>query len=168
MISIAILHSALLLACIAAGIVAARTTGRSWARGFFIALGAMAILALPAGIWQAVFGWPGISLGGGPVLERLIIPFIGWPFNAGGWTIQYLFETTVEPLEWLVGHRSATVLSNMSYYWFLLAVQSAVFAAIAACCCRKNTRPCHIVLVLLLIIYLANSIINVRWFWAGT
>ncbi len=168
MISIAILHSALLLAFVAAGIVAARKTGHSWARCFFMALGTMAILSLPAGIWQAVFGWPGISLGGGPISERFIIPFFGWPFNAGGWTIQHLFETTVEPLEWLVGHRSATVLSNMSYYWFLLALQSAAFAAIAACCCRKNTRFSHVLLILLMIMYLVNSIANVRWFWAGT
>ena len=45
-------------------------------------------------------GWPHIDVSGSPLWSRLLIPLIGWPFNAGGYTIRCIFESTVEPLEW--------------------------------------------------------------------
>ena len=40
------------------------------------------------------------------------MPLVGWPFNAGGYTVRWVFEATVQRLEWLVGHRSTVVFSN--------------------------------------------------------
>ena len=90
------------------------------------------LLSLPAGIWQSVKGWPHINVSSSALWSILLIPLLGWPFNAGGYTIRCVFEATVEPLEWLVGHRSATVFSNMSYYAFLLFIQGGILAALFA------------------------------------
>ncbi len=126
------------------------------------------LLSLPAGIWQSLAGWPHISVSGTPLWARLIIPLTGWPFNAGGFTVRTIFETTVVPLEWLVGHRSSTVLSNMPYYAFLLLIQGSILAGVFAWRYRKK-RTCKDWLVICLgVLFLVNSLINVRWFWAGT
>jgi hypothetical protein len=168
MIWTSFLHFALFVVFIALGVVAIRKPERSLGRGFFMAMGAMVLLSLPAGVWQMVFSWPGISSGGDSVWRRLIIPFFGWPFNAGGWTVRWFFETTVEPLEWLVGHRSATVLSNMPYYGVLLLIQMSALAVIAALLLRRNSGTAHGLLIGLVLLFLLNSMINVQWFWAGT
>lgn len=124
------------------------------------------LLALPAGIWQAIVGWPHISLSG--FSKRLLIPFIGWPFNAGGYSIRWIFEVTAEPLEWLVGHRSSTVLSNMPYYSFLLFVQGSILAAIFAWRYREKRTFKDPFILCMAVLFLLNSFVNVKWFWAGT
>jgi len=53
------------------------------------------LLSLPAGIWQALKGWPHISVSGIALWGRLLTPLIGWPFNAGGFTVRTFFEATV-------------------------------------------------------------------------
>jgi len=128
------------------------------------------LLSLPAGIWQSVKAWPHISFGADSALWRRLIsiPLMGWFFNTGGYTVHYVFEATVEPLEWVVGHRSMTVLSNMPYYLFLMAVQVSILAFIFALRykCRKTLKDW--VPICLGILFLINSFANVRWFWAGT
>ena len=126
------------------------------------------VLSLPAGIWQAVNGWPHISISS-PLWSRIfLIPLLGWFFNTGGYTIRYVFEATVVPLEWLVGHRSMTVLSNMPYYLFLLAVQVSILAFIFALRYKRRKTLKDWVPICLGILFLINSFANVRWFWAGT
>ena len=93
-----------------------RKASRSFWVYFLLGWALQIVLSLPVGIWQAVNSWPHITLSGSPVWERLLIPLIGWFFNTGGYTVRYVFEATVVPLEWLVGQRSMTVLSNMPYY----------------------------------------------------
>ena len=126
------------------------------------------LLSLPAGIWQAVRGWPHISIEGSPLWLRFLTPLMGWPFNTGGYTVRYVFETTVESLEWLVGHRSATVLSNMPYYLFLMVVQVTVLAFVFAIRYKREKTLLDWLPVSLVVLFLINSIANVRWFWAGT
>jgi hypothetical protein len=126
------------------------------------------VLSLPAGIWQSLKSWPGISISSEPIWMRLIMPLIGWPFNAGGLTVRSVFEVTVEPLEWLVGHRSSTVLSNMPYFAFLLLVQGSILAALFAWRYKKRGTYKNRLIICLAVLFLANSLLNVTWFWGGT
>jgi hypothetical protein len=123
------------------------------------------LFSLPAGIWQSLVGWPHISVSGWP---RLMIPLFGWPFNAGGFTVRSVFEATVEPLEWLVGHRTATVLSNMQYYGFLLLVQAGILAILFAWRYKKRGTYKDRFVIYMAVLFLVNSLLNVTWFWAGT
>ncbi|MHC4457632.1 MAG: hypothetical protein ACYS0I_11190 [Planctomycetota bacterium] len=126
------------------------------------------VLSLPAGIWQAFFSWPHISTSA-PLWNRIFfVPLLGWFFNAGGYTVRYVFEATVVPLEWLVGHRSMTVLSNMPYYLFLMAVQVSILALIFALRYKSRKTFRDWVPICLGILFLINSFANVKWFWAGT
>jgi len=126
------------------------------------------LLSLPADIWQAINLWPHIA-SSAPLWRRLLTtPLMGWPFNAGGYTVRLIFETTVERLEWLVGHRSAVVLSNMGYYAFLLVIQGCILAGLFALRYRIRKRLFDCFLIFLAVLFLANSLLNVRWFWAGT
>jgi hypothetical protein len=135
---------------------------------FLIGWGLQVLFSLPAGIWQALKGWPNISVSGFSPLLRLATPFIGWPFNAGGYTVRLVFEATVGHLEWLVGQRSMTVLSNMPYYGFLLFVQGSVLSAFFAWRCKKSIVYDDWFAVCIGLLFLVNSFLNVSWFWAGT
>ena len=126
------------------------------------------LFSLPAGIWQGFAGWPNISVSGSSIWSRLMPPLIGWPFNAGGLTVRLVFEATVEPLEWLVGHRSATVMSNMPYYAFLLLIQAGILAAIFAWRYKKHRTHKDRFVICMAVLFLVNSLLNVTWFWAGT
>jgi len=145
-----------------------RKASRSFWVYFLLGWALQIVLSLPVGIWQAVNSWPHITLSGSPVWERLLIPLIGWFFNTGGYTVRYVFEATVVPLEWLVGQRSMTVLSNMPYYLFLMAVQVSILAFIFALRYKRRKTLKDWVPVCLGILFLINSFANVRWFWAGT
>jgi len=125
-------------------------------------------LSLPVGLWQTLKGWPHIDVSGSPLWARCLTPLVGWPFNTGGYTVRWVFEATVGPLEPLVGHRSATVLSNMPYYALLMAVQASVIAAVFAFRYKRRKTLIDWVPICLGILFLINSFGNVRWFWAGT
>lgn len=86
----------------------------------------------------------------------------------GGYTVRLIFEATVEPLEWLVGNRTMTVMSNVHYYAVLLAIQATVVAVLFAL--RYKTRKAVLdpVLILIGVIFLINSLVNVNWPWWGT
>jgi hypothetical protein len=136
--------------------------------GFLLGWALQVLLSLPAGLWQVIFSWPHICSSGSLLKRLVLVPLTGWPFNAGGYTMRRVFEATVEPLEWLVGHRSATVMSNITYYWLLLVVQGSVLA-IAFAFRYKSRRTLVDWLILCLgILFLVNSFANVTWFWAGT
>jgi hypothetical protein len=126
------------------------------------------LLSLPAGVYQGVFSWPHISLSASLLSRVFLIPFLGWPFNMGGYTVRCVFEATVEPLEWLVGHRSMTVLSNMPYYLFIMAVQGSILAIIFAFRYKRRRSFTDWIPIFLGILFLFNSFANVGWFWAGT
>jgi len=123
------------------------------------------LLSLPAGILQT-FTISGI--GGSPLWARLLVPLLGWFFNMGGYTVGYTFEATVGPLEWLVGHRSVTVLSNMPYYLFLMAVQASILACVFAVRYKHRKTFLDWVPICLGILFLANSFANLNWPWWGT
>ncbi len=155
----------LLLAC---GIIFRRKKEHGFWAYFLLGWTLQVLLSLPAGIWQAINLWPHIA-SSMPLWRRLfIIPLEGWSFNTGGFTIRYVFEATVEPLEWLVGHRSSTVLSNMPYYWFLLFVQGSILAILFAWRYKRHRKFKDWSVICVGILFLINSLVNVKWFWAGT
>lgn len=135
---------------------------------FLLAWSFQILLSLPAGIWQALFGWPHIDVKGSRLWLRLLMPLEGWSFNTGGYTVRWLFETTVGPLEPLVGHRSATVMSNLPYFWFLMAVQTSIIALVFALRYKRRRTLVDWLPIVLGLLFLVNSLANVRWFWAGT
>lgn len=142
------------------GIVIAFLLGkkhRFWSN-FMLGWAIQILLSLPAGIWQAVMGWPHISVSGSD--KRLLIPFIGWPFNAGGLTVRIIFETTLR-------HRSSVVLSNVPYYWLLLLIQGSILAGLFAWRYRKKQTYKDWFVICMGGLFLVNSLINTRWFWAG-
>jgi len=61
-----------------------------------------------------------------------------------------------------------TVMSNVPYYAFLLAIQATVVAVLFAL--RYKTRKAVLdpVLILIGVIFLINSLVNVNWPWWGT
>ena len=126
------------------------------------------LFSLPAGIWQSLSSWPHISVSGSSIWIRMTIPLVGWPFNAGGFTVRSVFEATVEPLEWLAGHRTATVMSNMPYYAFLLLIQAGILAALFAWRYKKCGTYKDRFVICMAVLFLVNSLLNVTWFWAGT
>ena len=138
--------------------------------GSYLLLGCtfQVLLSLPVGIWQALFGWPHIDVKGSPLWGRLLMPLVGWSFNTGGYTIRWLFEATVGPLEPLVGHRSATVMNNLPYLWFLVAVQASIIALIFAMRYKRRRTLVDWLPIALGLLFLVNSLANVRWFWAAT
>jgi len=145
----------------------------SWRRrgflgNFILGWGLQVLLSMPAGIWQVIKGWPGINISVYSPFYRLATPFFGWPFNAGGYTVRLIFEATVGSLEWLVGHRSATVLSNMPYYAFLLIIQGSILSILFAWRSKKTVIYDDWFAVCACALFLVNSFMNVSWFWAGT
>lgn len=134
---------------------------------FFLGWFWQVLLSLPAGIWQGLAGWPHISVSES-IWSRMMIPLVGWPFNAGGLTVRLVFEVTVKPLEWLVGHRSATVMSNMSYYALLLVIQAGILATIFAWRYKRCRSYKNRFVICMAVLFLVNSLLNVTWFWAGS
>jgi len=126
------------------------------------------LISLPAGIWQGLFLWPHISSSSPLIIRIFLTPLLGWPFNAGGYTVRWVFEATVEPLEWLVGHRPMTVLSNMPYYAFLLLIQGSILAVLFARRYKKQRTYKDRFVVCMGVLFLVNSLFNVTWFWGGT
>ena len=93
-----------LLILIAGGILLLRRKAAGFWMGFVLGWMWQVLLSFPAGLWQSLKGWPHIDVSGSGLWIRFIMtPLVGWPFNAGGFTARYVFEATVEPLEWLVG-----------------------------------------------------------------
>ena len=124
------------------------------------------VLSLPAGIAQSLGVIEGTS--GAQLWVRLLVPFFGVPFNTGGCTTRIVFELLVEPLEFLVGDRSATVMSNLWFYLVLLAVQVALVAVVFAVRCRHRQPKSDPVVIGLAVAVLVNSLLNVTWPWWGT
>ncbi len=136
--------------------------------GFLMVVGTafQFLLALPTGIAQALGVIGGI--GGNPLGVRLLVPLAGAPFNMGGWTVRAAFEALVGPLEFLVGDRTATVLSNAGFYVCLLAIQVALLAFLFAQVWRGEGPRRRLVVALLAAGFLVNSWVNVTWPWWGS
>ncbi len=148
-----------------AGLLLFKTKSKKTAILIFYGYALQVLLALPAGIYQTLMH---DNFSNSPWIERFLIPLLGDTFNAGGYTIMFLFEHTVEQLEWLVGHRTWTVISNMPYYVFLLAIQASVLAFLFAIRYKKRGSLKDPIIIALGILFLINSLASVNWTWWGT
>jgi len=125
------------------------------------------LLALPAGFAQVtVVPIPGLS--GENWREIASIPVLAAPFNMGGLTVRGAFELLVEPLEFLVGHRSATVMSNFGFFLVLLAIQVGAVALLFAYLRQRRGAWLDTRIGALAAVLLINSLANVRWPWWGS
>lgn len=149
-------------------VFALRKYKKPWG-AFYMAVVLQVILSLPAGVCQALRGFPNVANCDSTLTERIfMLPFLGWIFNAGGYSVRWIFETTVEPLEWLVGFRSAVVLSNMPYYLFLAVLQIAILAFIIGARWYRKKNFFDTVVVFIVVLFVVNSFANVCWFYVGT
>lgn len=165
-----ILHALTAILILLVGISVLRKRRRGLASNFLLGWALQVLLSVPAGLYQAINSWPHIAFSADSFLwwRMVWVPLVGWPFNAGGLTVSWIFEATVEDLEWLVGHRSATVLSNVHYFWFLSAVQGSLIALLFSLRYTKKKKLFDPFIICTAVLFLINSMLNVRWFWAGT
>ncbi|MHC4061499.1 MAG: hypothetical protein ACYSR6_07805 [Planctomycetota bacterium] len=165
-----ILHALAAVLILLVGIRVLRKRRRGLVSNFLLGWAFQVLLSIPAGLYQAIRSWPHISFGAdSALLWRMVwVPLVGSPFNAAGFTVTRIFEATVRPLEWLVGHRTATVMSNVHYFWFLLAVQGCLIAVLFALRYMKKRKLLDPFIICLAVLFLINSMLNVKWFWAGT
>jgi len=110
------------------------------------------------GLHSTTVNWP----------AALIIPIAGIPFNTGGFTTRFAFEALVEPLGSFVGHRSATVMSNLPFYLLLLLLQVAFVVLLVYARYRKTKTSKDWFIIVVFITVFINGLINIMWPWWGT
>jgi hypothetical protein len=165
MILLLILTVSSILILITAGMLFNKSKSKTLSICFFYGYAMQILLALPAGICQPYIH---DNFNNTPWFLKIVVPFLGNVFNAGGFTVRWVFESTVEPLEWLVGHRSATVLSNMPYFLFLLAIQASILAFLFAFRYKKRQSLKDPMIITIVILFLINSFANINWPYWGT
>ena len=123
-----------------------------------VAVGIVQAVTLIMGMHSTTINW----------VVALITPIFGAPFNTGGFTVRLIFEALVEPLESVVGHRSATVLSNLPFYLVLLLIQMTVLTLILFWGYRRTGGIKNRITVIVLMLVLTNGLMNIMWPWWGT
>jgi hypothetical protein len=165
-----VLHALAAVLILLVGIRVLLKRRRGLVSNFLLGWAFQVLLSVPAGIYQAINSWPHIPFTADSFLwwRMLWVSLVGWPFNAAGLTVRRIFEATVGRLEWLVGGRSAIVLSNVHYFWFLLAVQGSLIALLFSLRYTKKKKLFDPLIICLAVLFLINSMLDVKWFWAGT
>ncbi|MBW2108979.1 MAG: hypothetical protein JRI36_09985 [Deltaproteobacteria bacterium] len=101
-------------------------------------------------------------------LASPLIVMVGIPFNIGGFTIRYIFEALVEPLESIVGHRSAVVLGNFPFYLILLLIQMVIVSAVVLIRYKRTKTMKDWLIVTVFAIVFVNGLMNIMWPWWGS
>ena len=133
-----------------------RKTHGFWAY-FLLGWTLQILLSLPAGIWQSLHGWHHVSMSGSPVWIRLQLPLIGWPFNAAGFSMRFIFDMLGKEL-W---GREGDVLE----YLLLMALQTSIVAVVFAIRYKRCKTFVDWAIICLGILFLVNSLVNVNWYW---
>jgi hypothetical protein len=115
------------------------------------------LLSLPSGIWQSMFGWPGLTMSGTPLCRRLALPLIAWPFNTAGFSIRYILYVLGKEL-W---GREGVLLQ----YMLLMYLQGSIVALAFAMRYKQRKTFVDWVILCLGILFLVNSLVNVNWYW---
>lgn len=126
---------------------------------FLLGCGLQVLLSLPAGILE------GLKLSIVPLWGRFLVPLLGWPFNAGGYTVRCVFESTVGWLKWLPGYKSEALSNNMPYYIFLMTLQASILAFIFAVRYKHRKTLVDYVPICLGILFLFNSFAAADLWW---
>lgn len=109
------------------------------------------LLSIPAGIWQAATGWGYLTI---PVRHQVMIPFLGWPFNAAGLSVR----------AFAIGLGSHW-LSDPALYFSTMIMQVLAVAAFFAWRCSHRRSVRDPVLIVLGGLFLANSLLGAGWEW---
>lgn len=115
------------------------------------------LLSLPAGIWQSLFGWPFLTVSGTPILARMLIPLMGWPFNSAGFSIRCVL--------WMLGKELYGSDSFFLGYMLLMYLQSSLLAMIFALRYKRYKTFRDWIIICLWFVFLINSLVNVNWYW---
>jgi len=113
------------------------------------------LLSLPAGVWQSLSGWGFLTISG---INKLKIPLIGWPFNAAGFSVRFIF---FDLLNKEIYSREGDILE----YLLLMALQTSIVASIFAVRYKRKKTFVDWVIICLGILFLINSLANVTWYW---
>jgi len=116
------------------------------------------LLSLPAGIWQSVFGWPGLTVSGTSLWRRVALPLIGWPFNAAGFSMRFIFFD-------LLGKEIYGREGDILEYLLLMALQTSIVASIFAVRYKRCKTFKDWVIISLGVLFFINSIANLTWYW---
>jgi len=141
---------------------------RTFGLGVALAFGGQLLIGFVVSVIQVcslLMGFHPTSIGG---VSAALFLVIGIPFNTGGFTVRFVFEALVGPLEFFVGQRSATVMSNLTFYLALLVLQMAFVAVVVAARFRRTKTPRDLLLIVEAIILLVNGLANIMWPWWGT
>jgi NAD/NADP transhydrogenase beta subunit len=124
---------------------------------FLLGWSFLILLSLPAGVWQSIFEWTHITVEGSKLWVRLLTPLTGWPFNAAGFSMRFTFEAVEMDLWGSKGH--------LFEYMFLTALQTSIIALIFAIRYGRGKSLWDWVIVCIGVLFLANSLSNVKWYW---
>lgn len=166
-IVITIVTLGVLVGC--AALLSLHPEGRSGGYFFLLGLAFQFIVATCASVVQAVcmgFGLLGVSLSDKGQL--LVLPFIGVPFNLGGFSVARVFESTIGSVESIFGERTSTVMSNLPYYLILLSVQVLIVAIVIGWRARRKQSLKDWLCLSIGALLLVNALVNIKWAWWGS
>jgi hypothetical protein len=129
-----------------------------WGLVFLLGWGLQIMLSLPAGIWQGINSWSYLPINGTPLWSRILTPLTNWPFNAGGYTVRRVFDSTVGFYGKLLPERLGDILGNMPYFAALVIVQGSILAAILTIIYKQRRTLLGYVTITLGILFLVNSL----------
>jgi hypothetical protein len=129
-----------------------------WSSVFLLGWGFQIMLSLPAGIWQGINSWSYLPINGTPLWSRILTPLTNWPFNAGGYTVRRVFDSTVGFYSKLLPERLGDILGNMPYFAALVIVQGSILAAILTISYKQRRTLLGYVTIALGILFLVNSL----------
>ncbi|HEX6885621.1 MAG TPA: hypothetical protein VF530_19770 [Planctomycetota bacterium] len=140
-----------------------RPRAASFAGRLVQSIGVVALAGLGGALYQALFLAMAVM---GMGISRVFLGTLplSWWILTGGWTVQQVFEATVEDV---TGHRRDTFLDNGHYYLALTAVQTLLVAALVARRERGSFRGDPLAWLVFLLA-LANALAGVPWPWWGT
>ena len=119
--------------------------------GFLLAWAVEVLFSLPAGIWQSFSGWGHMNIS---FKGKFIVPLAGWFFNAAGFSVRSSLFTVDS---WW-GNRPVV-------YFVLAALQCIIFACLFSIRYKRRNSVKDVVLLLLVVVFLFNSLANIRWEW---
>jgi hypothetical protein len=126
---------------------------------FLLAWSIQILLSFPAGVWQSLFGWDIVTTSGTVLWKRLLLPIIGWPFNAAGFSVRFIFFD-------LLGKEIYGREGDILKYLLLMVLQMSIVASIFAVRYRRKKTFVDWFIICLGILFLVNSLVNVNWYWA--
>ena len=136
-----------------------------------LAIGSQLLIGFVVSVVQVcslLMGFHASSIGGVDAVLVPLVTIIGIPFNAGGFTVRVAFEALVGPLEFLVGNRTTTVMSNLPLYLSLLVLQMAFVAVVVAARYRRKKTMRDWIFIAVGILLLLNGLANIMWPWWGS